>query len=84
MTQQLTPAQQQQQAIIQEIGQYIAAKWGKPYALVLYDGTANAQFLSILQNVSEGQLLIGGTELIARAEVERRRRFQQQLNLVSI
>ena len=62
----LTPAQQQENAVIQDIAQYVGAKWGKPAVVVLFEDRQSAAFRSLTVNdVSEGQFLIGGEELLA-------------------
>ena len=79
----LTPAQQQENAIINDIAQYVGAKWGgKPGVLVLFGERQGAAFRSITVNeVSEGQFIIAGEELLAMGRRIQAARHEQQFKV---
>lgn len=78
----LTPAQQQENAVIQDIIQYVAAKWGKPAVVVLFGGPQNSTFRAMTANeVSEGQYLIAGEELTAMGRRIQAVRMDQQFKV---
>lgn len=64
-------AQQQQQAdrdrmAMNEIAQYVGAKWGRPAVLVLFQGPGAATFQTLtLNEPGEGQFTVAGAELQA-------------------
>lgn len=83
----LTPAQQQENAVINDIAQYVGAKWGKPAVVMLFNGPQGAAFRSLTANeVSEGQFLIAGEELLAMGRRIQAARLEQQfkVNVVQV
>ena len=85
MTQQqvaLTPAQQQENAVINDIAQYVGAKWGKPAVVVLFQDRQSAAFRSMTANdVMEGQFIIAGEELLAMGRRVQAARLEQQFRV---
>ena len=62
----LTPAQQQENAVINDIAQYVGAKWGRPAVVMLFQDPQSAAFRSLTANYpTEGQFIIAGAELMA-------------------
>ena len=85
MTQQqvaLTPAQQQENAVINDIAQYVGAKWGRPAVVVLFQDRQSAAFRSLTANdVSEGQFIIAGEEMLAMGRRIQTARLEQQFKV---
>lgn len=79
-----TPQAQEQQRIIEEVAQFVAAKWAKPAVVILYGGPGSAELIAVpvtinKQGPTEAQLMLAGTELLERAAWMRRVRFTVQM-----
>ena len=83
MTQpQLTPAQQEENARVNDIAQYVGAKWGRPAIVILFGDNQSAAFRpATANNPTEGQFMIAGQECLAMGKRIQAVRLEQQFKI---